>query len=194
MQAFRTFLCLVMGAASAQAADVAPITLSNVWVPVGRSSLGLSIGRSQSLLPCGSTALLCDSSDRASRLYANAMIGRFWGVELGYVDMGRIGFAGGERWAQGLNLSLVGKAPLAQSLDVFGKLGTTYGRAETSILGGSAAPASDQGFGLSYSAGVSFAFTPRLSATLVWDSNDLRLPGGNRDPVRSTSLGLQYRY
>jgi hypothetical protein len=37
--------------------------------------------------------------------------------------------------------------------------------------------------------------TPRLSATLGWDSYDLRLGGGiPRDTLRSTSLGLQYRY
>jgi hypothetical protein len=38
---------------------------------------------------------------------------------------------------------------------------------------------------------VSWDFTPRLSATFEWGSYDLRAPGG---PVRSTSLGLQYRY
>jgi OmpA-OmpF porin, OOP family len=27
-----------------------------------------------------------------------------------------------------------------------------------------------------------------------WESNDFRFAGGGRDPVRSTSLGLQYRY
>ena len=48
--------------------------------------------------------------------------------------------------------------------------------------------------GLSYGAGVSYDFTPRLSATLEWDSNDFRFASGGRDPVRSTSLGLQYRY
>ena len=56
------------------------------------------------------------------------------------------------------------------------------------------AAGSEQGFGLSYGAGVSYDFTPRLSATLELDSNDFRFAGGGRDPVRSTSLGLQYRY
>ena len=122
------------------------------------------------------------------------MIGKFWGVQVGYLDTGRMPGVATESRAQGLNLALVGKASLAHSLGVFGKVGTTYARTETSALGGSPVPGSEQGFGLSYGAGVSFAFTPRLSGTLQWDSNDFRFAGGGRDPVRSTSLGLQYRY
>ena len=84
---------------------------------------------------------------------------------------------------------------LGRSFGVFGKVGTTYGRTETSALAGSGiAAGTDHGFGLSYGAGVSYEFTPRLSATLEWDSNDFRFAGSGRDPVRSTSLGLQYRY
>lgn len=120
------------------------------------------------------------------------MVSKFWGVELGYLESGRIMATQGR--AQGLNLSLIGKAPLGQSLGVYGKLGTTYGRSDTSILGAGPVAPAEPGFGLSYGAGFSFAFTPRLSATLEWDSNDYRFPGSGRDPVRSTNLGLQYRY
>jgi OmpA-OmpF porin, OOP family len=139
--------------------------------------------------------LLCDDKDRSAQLYAVTMIGNLCGVELGYLNMGRIARAGGETRAQGLNLSLVGKTQVAPSLRVFGKVGTTYGRSETSALAASSiATGSEHGFGLSYGAGMSFDFTPRLSATLEWDSNDFRFSGGGRDPVRSTSLGLQFRY
>jgi opacity protein-like surface antigen len=136
--------------------------------------------------------LICDTAAPPAQLQAGAMVGKFWGMELGYLESGRITAAQGR--TQGLNLSLVGKAPLGQSLGVYGKLGTTYGRSDTSILGAGPGAVSEPGFGLSYGAGVSFAFTPRLSATLEWDSNDYRFPGTGRDPVRSTNLGLQYRY
>jgi len=164
-------------------------------VPNSRSYLGLNPGRSRHNVSCSTTALLCDDSDRTAELYAGTMIGNFWGVELGYLNMGRIARATGETRAQGLNLSLVGKAQVARSMRVFGKVGSTYGRSETAALAGSSiSTGAEQGFGLSYGAGVSYDFTPRLSATLELDSNDLRFPGGARDPVRSTSLGLQYRY
>jgi OmpA-OmpF porin, OOP family len=203
MTALRTLLCLIPaalalafhGAAHAQAAAATPsVSFASGWQHTGRTSLGLNIGSSRIAAGCGTTALICDNPDRAARFYANTMIGNHWGVEVGYLDLGRIAAAGGQARAQGLNLSVLGRAPVWQSLGVFGKFGTTYGRTESSVLGAGAALGSDQGFGLSYSAGVSFAFTPRLSATLEWESTDFRFAGSGRDPVRSTSLGLQYRY
>jgi opacity protein-like surface antigen len=161
----------------------------------GRGYVGLSLGRSRFSVACGPTAFTCDSSDNAVQLSGGSRVGNFWGVELAYIDMGRMARGGGTTRAQGLNLSFVGRTPVWQSLGVFGKLGTTYGRTETSAAGnGGFATGSDHGFGLSYGAGVSYDFTPRLSATLAWDSHDFRFPGTGRDAVRSTSLGLQYRY
>lgn len=196
MTALRDLLCLV----SATTALALPLAAHSQaagpwqagWVPATRSSLGLHLSRSQPAFPCGSTALICEAGDRTAQLHAGASVGRFWGVEMGYADYGRA--TAGEVRSHGLNLSLVGRAPLGPSLGVYGKLGTTYGRGDTSVLGAGPAPGPDAGFGLSYGAGVSFSFTPRLSATLEWDSNDFRLPGSGRDPVRSTSLGLRYRY
>jgi opacity protein-like surface antigen len=205
MTASRNLLCLVsaasalvfpMAALSQVASPDAPTSsFATGWQTSGRSSLGLNLRASRTGGGCGATALICDNPERLERFYANTMIGDRWGVEVGYVDLGRIAAASGEaREAQGLNLSLVGKTPVWQSLGVFGKFGTTYARTESSVPGPRAAYGSEQGFGLSYGAGVSFAFTPRLSATLEWESTDFRVGGGNRDPVRSTSLGLRYRY
>ena len=168
-----------------------------MWLPgPGRSYLGFNLGRSRYNLPCGSATLLCDDTDRSVQLYAGKMIGDFWGVELGYLNMGRVARLGGETSATGLNLSLVGKAPLGHSFGVFGKVGTTYGRAESSALAGS---------------GDCARLGTRLRPVL-WRGCELRLqspravghPGmgqqrfpfcrDGRDPVRSTSLGLQIRY
>lgn len=205
MAAQRGLLCLVMAAAAAaavlpavaqaQAADDAGTPNTSLLPSARRSYLGLNLGRSHYNLRCGSTSFLCDDTDNSVHVYAGTMVDNFWGVELGYLNMGRIARAGGDTRAQGLNLSLVGKAPLGRSFGVFGKVGTTYGRTETSALASSGiAAGTERGFGLSYGAGVSYDFTPRLSATLQWDSHDFRFAGSGRDPVRSTSLGLQYRY
>ena len=195
------FAATTMGSALAQApaGGTAPPTdssSSRSFLPAqGRGYIGLSLGRSRYSAPCGATSFSCDSTDHSVQISAGNMYGNFWGVELGYLDMGRIARAGGTTRAQGINLSLVGKGPVWQSLNVFGKLGTTYGRTETSAAPGSGiATGSERGFGLSYGAGVSYDFTPRLSATLGWESHDFRFAGGGRDPVRSTSLGLQYKY
>jgi OmpA-OmpF porin, OOP family len=156
-----------------------------------RTYLGLNVGRSRYNVPCGSTSLLCDDAAPSAEFYAGRMIGNFWGVELAYLDGGRVQRQDGDVRAQGINLSLVGRAPLGNAIGLFGKLGTTYGRTENPALTGTA---SDQGFGLSYGAGVSLDFTPRLSATFELESSDFRFAGTGRDPVRSASLGLRYRY
>ncbi|MBC5765333.1 hypothetical protein [Ramlibacter albus] len=82
-------------------------------------------------------------------------------------------------------LSFVGRASVGDtSFNLFGKVGSTS-HVRTYALG------ADAGFGLAYGAGVSWDFSPRASATIAWDSYDLR-PGSGA--VRSTSLGLQLRY
>jgi OOP family OmpA-OmpF porin len=196
MTALRRLVCFASAVAAtiapaapwAQSADNAPGAWQAGWNPAIRSSLGLQLESVQAGAPCPVTALVCDARDRTAHLRAGAMVGRYWGLQLGYADSGRI--PAGEGRALGMNFSLVGKAPLGASFDVFGKLGTTYSRPDTAVLGAGG----DPGFGLSFGAGLRFAFTPRLSATVEWDSNDFRFPGTGREPVRSTSLGLQYRY
>lgn len=110
-----------------------------------------------------------------------------WGVELGVVELPRFAHFGRPARTQGLNLSLVGRTSLFSGIGLYGRVGTTYG--QTDNMAG-AVPGPDAGFGLSYGAGLSMDFSPKLSATLGWDSHDLRVPGG----LRATSLGLQYRY
>ena len=71
---------------------------------------------------------------------------------------------------------------------------TLWARSDANFVGTGLALGADQNSSASFGGGVSYAFTPRLSATLEWGSNDYRFAIGSRDPVRSTSLGLQYRY
>jgi OmpA-OmpF porin, OOP family len=160
-----------------------------------RSYLGLNLGRShyENTNTCSGTALVCDPGNATTRLYAGASFGRNWGAEFGYIDLGRVLRPTGESRAQGLNLSVVGRTRLANSWGVFGRVGTTYGRTDTTALAASTTGI-EQGFGLSVGGGVSYEFTPRLSGTLELEAHDLRFAGGARDPVRSTNLGLQYRY
>ena len=92
---------------------------------------------------------------------------------------------------QGNAMFLVGRARVLPSLGVYGKLGTSYSRPEAAVMGNSPAPWAEPGYGFAYGGGLSWDFSPRVSATFEWGSYDLRLSSG---PVRSTSLGLQIRY
>ena len=202
MPAHPSLACLTLAGAAllsvlpAAAQSPAPAEGGIGWLPgSGRSHLGLTLGRSKYPSTCGITSLDCETSDTAVQVYAGTMLGDFWGAQLGYLDLGRVARGGGSTRAQGLTLSLFGRAPVGGAFGVFGKIGATYGQTETSsAVGSGVASGSENGFGLSYGAGVSYNFTPRLSAILAWDSHDFRFPGGSRDPVRATSLGLQYNY
>ena len=102
---------------------------------------------------------------------------------------------GGVTRARGLNLSVVGNLPVTPSVGLYGKIGTTYGRTETSSVAGSGVIAgSDSGFGLSYGFGVNYAITPKVSGVAGWDSHDLRFSGSGRDAIHTTTIGIKYRY
>jgi OOP family OmpA-OmpF porin len=169
-------------------------------LPDGKTYLGLSVGRSYFDANCDNTpSLTCNRTDRTARLSLGRSIDPNWSVEASYVDLGTMARLGGETRAQGVDLSMVGRAKLASTVGVFGKLGTTYGRTDTSVMGApgaSAAPfaGNEQGFGLSFGGGVSYDITKRLSATLEVDSHDFRFAGGGHEAVRSTNLGLQFKY
>ncbi|MES2633223.1 MAG: outer membrane beta-barrel protein [Pseudomonadota bacterium] len=196
----RTLLCIACGLAAALALPAtaqtsnATTTLSAPysWLQGQRPYIGLSLGRVRGGAECAVTAITCDET-RPTQLYAGTMVNSFWGAEVGYLQSGRLLQGSTEGRTQGLNLSLVGKARVSSAWGVYGKVGTTYSRTQSSLPGAGFAGETDQGFGLSFGGGVSYDFTPRLSARLEFESNDFRF-GGGRDPVRSTSLGLQYRY
>lgn len=166
----------------------------SLWTPgSGRTMLGLNAGQSNFRVPCGSI-YTCDDTDRYWSLYGRSMASDYWGTELAYIDMGRMERAGGTTRAYGLNVSLVGTVPIAQSLGLFGKLGALYGRSRTSTAAGAdIAGGSENGFGLSLGAGLSWDFSSKMSAVLEWDRYDFHFRSG-RDPVHTTSIGLQYKF
>lgn len=159
----------------------------------GRTTFGLNVGRSTFHAPCGAV-YACDDTDRYWTIYGRAMANDYWGSEIAFVDMGQMERAGGTTRAYGLNVSLVGKVPLAQSLGAFGKVGAMYGRTRTSTAAGAdVASGNDNGFGLTVGAGLSWDFSPRMSAVLEWDRYNFHFRS-SRDAVNTTSLGLQYHY
>jgi hypothetical protein len=172
-------------AASAQGTEGAAI---GAWSDPDRSSLGFNLTRVRYALPCSLGSFLCRENGSSLAVQQHS---ERWAVELGHVQLARSERSGGAARAEGLNLSLVGRAPLWSAVDVFGKVGTTWGRTEAGPA--ALAAGNDSGFGVSYGAGLSWALSRRATATLGWESYDFRFAGG-RDPVRATSLGLQWRY
>ena len=90
-----------------------------------QSYLGLNIGKSQFDPDCVAN-LTCDNGKTAFKLTAGSITTDILGAEISYLNMGKIGYAGGSQKAQGLNLSLVGNLPVSAAFTAFGKIGTTY--------------------------------------------------------------------
>lgn len=188
---------VVMLALAAPAAfgQVDPWT-SDLWSakPTAQSSLGLQPGKARAAIGCGASLLPC-ANEQAAFAATQAPSSLRWNLELSTLNLGTNSRAPAFQSArQGLNLSLVGRKPLfGSSFSVYGRVGTSYAMPDS--VGQLSVPGSagDSGHGLSFGAGVSMDLTPRLSATFGFDSYDLKPAGSARD-LRSTSLGLQYRY
>lgn len=194
----RTFSATVLAVAAltAMAGAQAQTTNSNysLYGP-GAGYVGLNVGQSNYSLGNGFNLFSSDNNDTAYNIYTGSFFNQNFGAELGYTNFGKVSRAGGSTKAEGINLSLVGKAPVSPSFNLLGKLGTTYGRTDVSApVGSGVASGKETGFGVSYGLGAEYVFNPQLSAVLQYDEHRLRFAGEGRDRISATTVGLRYRF
>ncbi|MGV8804326.1 MAG: outer membrane beta-barrel protein [Polaromonas sp.] len=197
MKLFNRTFCASILAVAALTAAVGAQAQSPSYVPYGPGTgyVGFNVGRSDYSLNNGLSLFGSDKHDTAYSLYTGNYFNENFGIELGYANFGKVGRGGGETKAQGINFSLVGKAPLSPQFNLLGKLGTTYSRTEVSAnpLSG-LATGKDSGFGLSYGIGAEYLFNPQLSAVLQYDEHRMKFADTGRDRVSATTVGLRYRF
>ncbi len=185
-------------AATAQSASASGTDMSSrsSWLPYTNNGyIGLDVGRSSFQNSCGAAGFACDRSDRAARIYLGGTFNPHFSAEIAYADYGDMRRAGGSSRAQGLNLSLVGRAPLTQNIGLYGKLGTTYGHTRVSAAPGSGVAAgSESGWGPAYGLGISWQWSPNWSSALEWNRQRFDFSGNNSEWVRATYIGLRYHY
>ena len=133
-------LAALTAAALPAAAQSSNASGSSMMPGMSRGYMGINLGKSDFRAGCGTGAFGCEDSDTAGSIYFGSMFRDNLGAELGYVNMGRVSRGGGDTKAHGLNLSLVGKAPLTPAFSLLGKVGTTYGRTRTSGASDAASP------------------------------------------------------
>lgn len=161
----------------------------------GGSYFDFNAGKSDYSLDNGVGIWDKDDSDNAYSAHIGSYFNNNLGMEMGYTDFGQISRAGGSTKARGISLSLVGKFPVSPSFNLLGKIGTTYSDTDTSANGASGiATGSDHGFGLSYGVGAEYAFTPKWSALLQYESHNLKFAGSNEERVDVTTVGVRYSY
>ena len=133
----------------------------------------------------------CDDSAFAGKFYTGGLISRMVGVELGYVNFGRPDTQFGSWKAHGINASIVANLPV-DPVNLFARVGTTYGWT-TTPGGAGMRSGDDNGFGISYGAGIGFDVTPRFQLTAEWDRTRFNFVNGDQD-LDMYSLGVRYKF
>eukprot|EP00952_Eustigmatos_sp_NYUAD-ZCMA_P003512 15330-Eustigmatos_ZCMA.PRE.1 len=80
-------------------------------------------------------------------------------------------------------------------VNLYGKLGTLYGRTDSDVLPASGLTAGkDSGWEVSYGVGVGFDLAPHSSIVLEWNRYDLNFSGTGRRDIDITSIGYVHRF
>lgn len=187
-------LAFASGAQGQSSTTPTPRSGYSMYAP-GSAYIGFNIGQSNLKLNNGNGAFGFERSKNVYNLYGGSYFNDFIGLEIGYADFGRLNRGGGQTKADGFNVGVVGKLPLAPSFNLLGRLGTTYGRTDVSSnIASGVVAGKETGWGGSYGIGAEFLFYPEVSAVLQYDEYNLKFAGGNRDKINTTSLGLRYRF
>ena len=160
----------------------------------GSSYIGLNAGRSNFKLGKGTGLFGSDTKDNAYSIYAGSYFNPNFGLELGYIDFGRVSRGGGTTRAQGANLSLIGKLTLSEAFSLTGRVGGTYSRTDvSSAFGSGVASGKESGFGVSYGVGAEYAFNNSWAAVVQYDEHDVRFIS-SKENINVLSVGLKYRF
>ena len=161
------------------------------WLPGGYA--GINLGRPNYRLDCGPGG--CDQPSLSGNAYVGGMFTPNFGAEVGLLGLGDLERAGGDTRAEGVNFSLVGRAQVGAGFGVFGRVGTTWGRTRIDAAPGAGiATGRASGWGPAYGLGVDWAFSSNWSAVLDWQRHRFDFAGDDNGWVRSTSIGLKYRF
>lgn len=202
-QSHRIISALVIAASSLGAVTAAQAQTSSgsnsgrgfsLYTP-GASYIGFNAGQSDFSMGNGTNFFSSENKDMAYNIYGGSYFNPNFGFELGFTDFGKVSRGGGTTKAEGINLSLVGRAPISESFNLLGKLGTTYGRTDVSSTPGSGITSGgESGFGLSYGIGAEFVFSPNMSAVLQYDQHEMEFAGSDKERISATTVGLRYRF
>jgi opacity protein-like surface antigen len=191
----RTLLAaaVLLGGAQWASAQSSPMPMMGS----GTNYIGLSGGPSDFSRSRGGFGLFNNGDhDTAYSLMAgNYFINPNVGMELGYTNFGSVPRGGGNTKAEGINISLIGKLPVGSSLNLLGKLGTTYGHTEVSSNPASGIQSgSESGFDWSYGVGAELVITPQWSAVLQYDEHYLKFAGSSSERVTTTTIGARMHF
>ena len=160
------------------------------------SYIGLNGGTSDYSRIPGSNGLFSNNNNGTpyGLTFGNYGANRNIGFEIGYTDFGSVSRGGGTTKADGINLSLIGRAPVSPMFNLLGKIGTTYTHTDVSASPLSGInTGSNSDFGLSYGVGAELVISPQWSAVLQYDETNVKFPSGT-NKLNTTTVGVRMNF
>lgn len=164
------------------------------WLPFTTNGyIGAGVG--QSKFPGSSCVplLTCDQHDTALKAYIGGRVYNIVGIELSYLDFGRIDRNGGSARANVANASLILNAPLGRYVGVFARGGGGYAWTRTR----SDLPGVDTGnrhnFDWGYGAGVNVNLNRHWTLRGEWERQQVHFTTGRED-LDMWTAGANYKF
>ncbi len=180
-------------AALAQQRDRGPDQVNAPWAASFWRYAGINVGRSDYKSDCF-PGFGCDRGAGTLKIYAGGKLYNAFGLEVGYVNMGKAQAGGGDIEAHGLNLSLTAGVPLGANSSIFGKVGTTYGRTKISGTVPAVQTGTDNDWGLSYGIGGQIGLTRQWALRVDADRYRFSFINQGRQDVDTLTIGVQYQF
>lgn len=139
-----------------------------------------------------------DTSDTGYKIFLGYDFNKNWGLEFGYVDLGKYEFSGtylgvpvrGDAKITAYNLGVVGTYPINNNFGIFGKLGAYAWDTKASVSSGSVgARASDSGTNVYGGLGLKYNFTTNFSIRGEWERYH-----DSDNPIDLYSVGFAYKF
>ena len=131
-----------------------------------------------------------DDSDTSWKIYGGYNFNQHFAVELAYTDLGEsdVTILGQDTDidADVLSIALVGKYPVSEQIDVFGKLGYADIDADADVAGVGSTSVSESD--VLYGLGVDYAVTEQVDIRLEWERMDFE------DEVDNVTLGVSFNF
>lgn len=145
--------------------------------------VGGSVGQSKWK---GDDAPGLDTSKMGGKLYGGYEFSPYFGMELGYVDLGKFDYDGGSVKANGVFLDAVGKFPFAPNWSGLARAGVFQGKLDNGA-------SDDNGTSWKAGLGIQYDLTPNAAIRTEYERYRFDALGGKPD-TDLLSVGFNYRF
>lgn len=162
------------------------------WTSYGYAGAGLGTSFYDNNCTAGFN---CDRHDVDGKIFTGGKFSRYFGVELGYVNLGVAHANGGSEKAQGLDAVLVGSIPVGDRFSLLAKAGTIYGWTRTAdTVVNPATNGADNGFNWTYGVGAQYDIDRAWAIRADWDRYRFNYHNRADDQVSAWTIDAIYKF